>query len=244
MAIGKCYSLCLIFTAFFLTGCAGRIESAHVTPTNLPSGQASSPSTSAVQDVTATSFVAVDNPTVQVPTNTPIPTEAAVLSQLPACDDPSDTNLLSSPLSLQGTAENSAEPPQPYQALRPDTLIGKDVLKVVLDLHGKRYGAGQHYDESAIIIEQSSDNSNGTWKVVSIVWYKNDQGQDVNGVDGKQTIYIPLTDFIGLDQQGNVDNTRLNLEKPAGPLHFRFWNAEDFVVDIDSVIACNSQPGR
>ena len=95
-------------------------------------------------------------------------------------------------------------------------------------------------NESAIIIEQPP----GTWKVVSIVWYKNDRGEEVNGVHGNQTIYIPLTDFIGWDQHGNVDNSHLNLEAPAGPIHVRFWNANDFLVEIDSIVACNSQPGK
>jgi hypothetical protein len=177
-------------------------------------------------------------------TESPLATLTSPLTHLPICDDPTDIELLSSPLTLTEKGGNGAEPSQPYQDLRPDVLLGKDVFKVVTDIHGKKYGAGMHYDESAIVIEQPSDTSNSYWKVVSIVWYKNDQGLEVNGVDGKQTIYIPLTDFIGLDQQENIDNSRLNLEKPAGPIHFRFWNRDDFVVDIYSVIACNSLPGQ
>ena len=246
MSIVKFCKLSLIAACLFLTSCdaSQRIRAAVPTDTPLPDDANNPPATSPIQDFTLTPSLTLDASIVQEPSGTPSPTKTQTLAQAPACDDPNDINLLSSPLTLEGTAGTGAEPPQPFQDLRPDALLGKDVLKVVIDIHGKRYGAGIHYDESAIIIEQPSQTSNGTWKVVSIVWYKNDQGQEVNGVDGKQTIYIPLADFIGLDQEGNVDNSHLNLEKPAGPIHFRFWNADNFTVDIESVVACNSQPGK
>jgi hypothetical protein len=241
MFIGKQRSgLRLLFITLSLASCTGRIEQAYVTETALPPGQGTAAPTSIIVDFTPTPPVPELTPTFPILSDTPIPTEGSPLTQLPACEDAADVELLSSPLTLSAPGGNSAEPPPPYQALRPDALQGKDTLKVVVDIHGKTYGVGARYDESAIIIDQPG----GSWKVVSIAWYKNDKGKDVNGVNGKQTFYVPLTDFIGLDDKGNLNNTSLNLASPAGPLHFRFWNLNDFVVDIYSVVACNSQIGQ
>jgi hypothetical protein len=36
----------------------------------------------------------------------------------------------------------------------------------------------------------------------------------------------------------------LDVTKPYGPLHARFWNEVDFTVDIASIVACNSKKGE
>jgi len=236
--------LLLVF-AVFLVSCTSAkplIEAAHVTETGVP-GIDNIPSlTLTIQIVTEQTPLSSTTPTSPALANTPIPsqTETPTEMLLPACDDPNDIELLLPPWLLQGTAGNSAEPPQPYQEIQPDALVGKDLLRVVIDIHGRTYGVGDRYDESAIIIDQPP----GSWKVVSVVSYKNERGEEMNGKDGKQIVYIPLSDFIGVDQKGIPDGTRLNLGIPAGPIHARFWNKEDFIVEIYGIVACNSQPGK
>jgi hypothetical protein len=150
-----------------------------------------------------------------------------------ACADPGDTELLSHPWVLNGQAGGEATP-QPFVQLPADVLQGKDVLQVKIDIHGASFDEGPRKDESAIIIDQPE----GHWMVASVATHG-----IKNGKSGLQTVYIPLADFQGLGPGGVSDGTRLDLTQPYGPLHARFWNEADFVVEIPSIVACNSQSG-
>src|SRR5581483_9607821 len=104
-----------------------------------------------------------------------------------------------------------------YQDIDPDALQGKDTLRVTYDLHGLDALGG---DASALIFDQ------GDWRYVSL----SDYGH--NGLDGVQTVDIPLSDFAGLDPA-----------QPVGTLHVRFWHQGPFQVDILSVVAYSSAGG-
>ena len=84
-------------------------------------------------------------------------------------------------------------------------------------------------DESAIIIDQPIVQSQ--WHVASVSNYGK------NGFDGSQEIYIPLTDFHTLPDAGDIP---LNPDEPVQGIHTRFWNANHFVVDITSIVACKA----
>jgi hypothetical protein len=141
--------------------------------------------------------------------------------------------LLDSPWRLAAKGGSAAEPPAPYQALQTNALLGKKTLRIRLDLNGASFGEGTRKDESAIIIDQQDEN--GLWTVASVVTHNVE-----NGKDGEQVIFIPLADFEGLTQEGIPDGGKLDLTKPYGVLHARFWNSVDFVVEIFSIAACDS----
>jgi hypothetical protein len=131
--------------------------------------------------------------------------------------------LLTTAWTLKGAAMGDAQP-ETFQGVE-GRLLGSEVLKIVIDIHGASFEEGSARDESAIIIDQPD----GQWTVASVATH----GLD-NGIEGPQEVYIPLSDFIGPD--GILD-----LNQPHGPLHARFWNETDFTVDISSIMACNYQ---
>jgi len=90
------------------------------------------------------------------------------------------------------------------------------MLRITYNLHGLNALGG---DASAIIFDQG-----GSWRYISLSNY----GQ--NGLDGQQTVNIPLSDFPGLNPNNSV-----------GTLHTRFWYSGPFTVDITSIVAYNSQ---
>jgi hypothetical protein len=152
-----------------------------------------------------------------------------------SCTDPGDIELLSKPWSLEGGPSQPAAAPEPVYI--PENIFsGKDVLQITIDLNGASFQVGPRKDESAIIIDQPE----GTWKVASVVPHG-----IKNGADGIQTIYIPLSDFRGIDNEGFPDGTYLDLDRLYGPLHARFWNDKtNYVVEISSIVACNKLSGE
>lgn len=113
--------------------------------------------------------------------------------------------LLTAPWNLTGN--NGAS--EKYQSINSNSLSGKTKIRVTYNLHGLTAMGG---DASAIIFDQNG------WKYVSLSSY----GQ--NGLNGSQTVDIPLSAFTGLD-----------LTQPVGTLHTRFWYSSAFTVDITSV---------
>jgi len=117
------------------------------------------------------------------------------------------TQLLPSPWNLVGNNGSSEK----YQSMSSTALQGMDTMRITYNLHGLQALGG---DASAIIIDQ------GGWKFVSLSNY----GQ--NGLNGSQTVDIPLSDFQGLNLANSVDGT----------IHTRFWYGSSFTVDITSII--------
>jgi len=172
----------------------------------------------AVKEFTSTSQP--PQPTAPLPkiTFTPIPTVMAK-----SCTDASGVELLSQPWHLEG--DNSSS--EAEQKVDPNVLKGKTTLLITYDLHGLEIHEGERKDESAIIFDQPH------WYVISLANY----GQ--SGLDGIQTVEVPLSDFIGLPDaaSGTVGGAPLNLNQPVNALHTRFWSSKQFVIDITSVCA-------
>jgi murein DD-endopeptidase MepM/ murein hydrolase activator NlpD/lipopolysaccharide export system protein LptA len=147
-----------------------------------------------------------------IPTFTVTPTATRTVTITPTLDI-SQIELLPQPWHL--SANNGAD--ELYQSIGANVLQGKDTLRVTYDLHGLTALPG---DASAIIFDQSG------WRYISL----SDYGQ--NGLDGIQTVDIPLSDFPGLD-----------LNTSVGLLHTRFWYSTIFDVDIISIVAYNSYAG-
>lgn len=141
------------------------------------------------------------------------------------CDPSSAIELLTNPWHFEGENRDA----QAYQPLKRNVLQGKTLLKITYDLHGSTFHEGERKDESAIIIDQPVEQP--VWHVASVSNYGK------NGVDGTQEIYIPLTDFRTLPDAGNIP---LNPDAPVREIHARFWNANHFVVDIMSIVACKA----
>jgi surface antigen len=115
------------------------------------------------------------------------------------------TELLTAPWNLAGN--NGAS--EKYQTISSSALAGKTTMRITYDLHGITALGG---DASAIIFDQNG------WKFVSLANY----GQ--NGLNGVQTVDIPLSAFTGL-----------NLTTGSTTLHTRFWYGSAFTVDITSI---------
>lgn len=115
-----------------------------------------------------------------------------------------ETELLQLPWKLSGN--NGAA--EKYQAIPANSLIGKDTIRLTYNLHGTCILGG---DASAIIFDQNG------WRYISLSNYGK------NCFDGNQTVDIPLSKFSGMD-----------LTKPVGTFHSRFWLNNQFNIDIIS----------
>jgi hypothetical protein len=116
------------------------------------------------------------------------------------------TELLSAPWDVVDEDGGSEER---YQAISSSVLAGKTTLRITYDLNGLTALPG---DASAIIFDQDG------WKYISLSNY------GVNGLDGIQTVDIPLSAFTGL-----------NLTTGSTMIHTRFWYETGFDVDILSI---------
>ncbi|MBN1462421.1 MAG: PIG-L family deacetylase [Paludibacteraceae bacterium] len=99
-----------------------------------------------------------------------------------------------------------------------DSLLDMKYVEVQFDLHGTSFGIGS--DEASIIFIQDS-----AWYAANIIPYAE------NGIEGVQTVNIPLQELYKI---GDVSTT-LDLTDSVSNLHARFWNSDDFSVDILSV---------
>lgn len=134
------------------------------------------------------------------PSPTPIPTPTS--SPVPVL---TGTQLLTNPWNISG----SKGAVEKYQSINQNVLQGQTTLSLTYNLHGFKLWKG---DASAIIFDQG-----GSWHYVPLANY----GQ--NGLDGIQTVNIPLSAFPGL-----------NLTQPVGNFHVRFWSPSTFNIDITS----------
>lgn len=103
-------------------------------------------------------------------------------------------------------------PAERYQLIDPGALKGAHSIRITYDLHGTCLLGG---DASAIIVDQPA---NRTWRYVSLSRY----GKNCH--TGVQTVDIPLAHFPNLD-----------LSKPVGTLHTRFWHNKQYSVDIQRI---------
>lgn len=139
--------------------------------------------------------------------STPTPTPTPTVTPTPTATPAPSVELLPSPWNLTGN--NGAS--ELYQSCDPGILAGKTTVRITYNLHGLQALGG---DASAIIIDQNG------WHYISL----SDYGQ--NGLDGSQTVDIPLSAFSGLDLTQPIDGT----------IHTRFWYGSQFTVDITSII--------
>lgn len=148
-----------------------------------------------------------------VPTNTPTTISQPTNTSTPSSNS-NEVELLSQVWHLVGN--NGAA--EKYQNISSNVLQGRNMLRITYNLHGL---TALGNDASAIIFDQG-----GSWRYISLSNY----GQ--NGLDGQQTVNIPLANFPGL-----------NLNQSVGTLHTRFWYGSSFTVDITSIVAYSSQNG-
>lgn len=160
-----------------------------------------------VHALTTSSEVAVVIPTPTPTSSQPTPTPTPVPG--------GGTELLGTTWTLSansGAAEND-------KALPANSLNGMTTAEVTFDLHGKAFGGGD--DEASIVFLQ-----NGDWRAANVTKF----GAQ-NGLDGQQTVTIPLTSF----HKVNDASITLDPSQPVSNLHARFWNSTAFTVDITSV---------
>ena len=174
---------------------------------------------------TDTPFSITNSPTLDViPTSTSVPNASQTLPTLiPGllCTD----NLISKSWHLEATAdadEDWIDFSDRY------TLQGKDVLRVTYDLHGLMAQEGTGKNNSAIVFNQPN------WYGVSLVNY------GTNGLNGEQTVDIPISAFLELPDPGQniVGGRQLDLTEPVSSIRARFWHQDHFTVDITAIYLC------
>lgn len=137
-------------------------------------------------------------------------------------------NLLSEPWHIEATndaAEDWLDFEDQY------ILRGKDFLRVTYNLHGLVAQEGELKNDSTIVFTQPN------WYGASLFSY----GQ--NGLDGYQTVNIPLSDFLELPNpdQSISGGKQLDRNDPVSSIRVRFWHRDHFVVDITSIAVCSVQ---
>lgn len=120
---------------------------------------------------------------------------------------PEGLELLNAPITISGE-DGSTEYHQDIPAF---ALAGMTHVRVTLDLNGLSLYPG---DASALAFSQWD------WKYVGLAAYVQ------NGLDGEQTVVIPLADFMDLVPDDEV-----------GDMHMRIWHPNQFNVDVMSIYA-------
>jgi hypothetical protein len=210
----------LVFT-LFVSSCATSVP--VLDPTDSPSETvAPSPAESPIQ---ATS----------VPTETDILTDVPVLATNTSPATPggnllcTDNLIAGSPWQLDG--ENDADEKW-IDFDDQHILADKDAVQITYDLHGLMAQEGDGKNDSAIVFTQ--DNS---WFGVSLANPKYGE----NGLNGPQTVVIPLADFLELPNpyQNIQGGDLLNLDDEVSSIRARFWHRDPFIVDITNIQLCS-----
>lgn len=160
------------------------------------------------------------NTSVNLPTD--IPTGTLMASAI--CSD----NLLAEPWHLEAT--NGAD--EKWLDFSDQYILkGKDLLRVTYNLHGLIAKMGDRKNDSVIVFNQPD------WYGISLA----DPKYGTNGLDGDQTIDIPLSDFVELPNPdaGIVGGKPLDLDSPVSSIRARFWHNEHFNVDITYIAVCS-----
>jgi hypothetical protein len=155
----------------------------------------------------------------QVPPTT-VPTltfSATAVAPTSALSPTMRTELLSSPWEFHGSNDQITR----IRTLPPMVLQGKDRLRLTCNLHGYDLHGGK----ANIVFDQAPMNPN-LRREISLANYV------VNGLDGQQSVDIPLSDFRGTDP-----SVVLNPNAPVNNIHGEFQYVGKFAVDIISIIA-------
>jgi len=112
-----------------------------------------------------------------------------------------------------------------------DILKGKYALRITYNLHGHKFQEGENKNDASVVLTQPN------WYGVSLAsgYY----GE--NGLDGIQTVDIPLLDFVELPnaKEGIEGGQPLDLNEPVSSIRARFWHRGPFVVEITSISTCD-----
>ena len=140
--------------------------------------------------------------------STPTPTKTSTPTQTYATSTPTAQGWTELLLNVDYLSANNGSDSMD-QYINPSSLIGKTEVQVTIDLRGL-YPLGG--DASALAFSQ------GEWSYVSLSNYL------VPGVNGSQTVVIPLSHFPNLNLANGVDG-----------MHVRFWYGSYFEVEVISI---------
>ncbi|MGH8931328.1 MAG: hypothetical protein ACRDZO_12060 [Egibacteraceae bacterium] len=106
-----------------------------------------------------------------------------------------------------------------------------DWLEITYDLHGLMAREGVARNDSVIVLTQPN------WYGVSLATLSTNE----NGFDGKQTVYISVTEFHELPNsyEGIEGGRPLTWGKDVGSIRARFWDFDHFKIDITSIRICH-----
>ncbi len=134
-------------------------------------------------------------------------------------------NILSHPWHLEasGMAAEEAKDFSDQYILR-----NMDIVRVSYNLHGLMAQEGERKNDSVIVFNQPN------WFGVNLSNY----GE--NGLDGIQSVDIPIIDFIELPdpERGILGGRHLDLTEPISSIHARFWHRDYFLVEIIEINFC------
>lgn len=134
-------------------------------------------------------------------------------------------NILSHPWRLEASGmavEDSKDFSDQY------ILKNMDVVRVTYNLHGLIAQEGDRKNDSVIVFNQPN------WFGVSLSNY----GE--NGLDGIQSVDIPIIDFMELPdpERGILGGRHLDLTEPISSIRARFWHRDYFLVEIIEINFC------
>lgn len=134
-------------------------------------------------------------------------------------------NILSHPWRLEASgmaAEDSKDFSDQY------ILKNMDIVRVSYNLHGLMAQEGERKNDSALVFNQPN------WFGVNLSNY----GE--NGLDGIQSVDIPIIDFMELPdpERGILGGRHLDLTEPISSIRARFWHRDYFLVEIIEINFC------
>jgi hypothetical protein len=111
-------------------------------------------------------------------------------------------------------------------------LKGKYGLRITYNLHGLTAQIGDRKNDSVVVFTQPD------WYGISLA----NPNYGTNGLDGEQTINVPLSDFVELPNPDLqiVGGKPLDFNAPVSSIRARFWHSGHFIVDIISIEVCSS----
>ena len=114
-------------------------------------------------------------------------------------------------------------------------LHDKDLVRITYDLNGLMAQEGERKNDSTVVFTQRD-----SWYGVTLV---DPKYGGKNKSDGKQTVYIPLTEFVELPNADRniIGGAPLNLDVAVSSIRARFWHRDHFVVEITDIAFCTYQ---
>jgi hypothetical protein len=154
-------------------------------------------------------------------------------------NNPSPTNLACSENIIAGSPwylEETNGPDEDWIDFSDQFILkDKDSIRITFNLHGLMAQEGERKNDSTVVLTQHD-----SWYGISLI---NSRYQGQNGLDGEQTIDVPISDFVELPNPDKdiIGGAPLDLNEPVTSIRARFWYHDHFFVEITGLSLCTNQ---